>query len=68
MQINKKCENCIHHHRSELDKITQCKKNAPVVFPIVNAGQLNFVSTWPNVKDFDWCSQFEENKKIQEIN
>lgn len=34
----------------------QCRRNPPAVFPMMAApGQLQFVGTFPPVKESDWC-------------
>lgn len=43
---------------------SQCRKNPPVVFPLMGpGGQLQFIGTFPPVKDSDGCGAHEKMKE-----
>lgn len=45
------CEVCVHYNKKDC----QCRKNPPT------ANAYGF-AVWPRVKEWDWCSCFEEPK------
>lgn len=51
----KACQNCIHFHPKDKDRLTgECRHSPPKVF----MGPQDFHTRFPSVDGMDWCSFF----------